>query len=237
MNDDWEEVDPARSAKPKASPSSPAAAIPLDTEMPTGSLTLPPGAGLIQSLVGQLPYWGMARTIRACRKMMEEKGALVTATTQLGQALLEHEKQKALWENRTAIVEAVKVEVGAKLDRAYQSQAEATLAREDAEAKLAAARRSRAQNEETNAAHGKADFYEAKRRADEAQRRYEDRLDGSDSSFRREMQQMNENKRNYEVLMKEKAADIERYGGEDKIPDFLRAFYDNLEDKLSFLKE
>ena len=38
----------------------------------------------------------------------------------------------------------------------------------------------------------------------------------------------------YDKLMAKKAADIAKYGGEDKLPNFLRAEYDRIEDSLGF---
>ena len=75
---------------------------------------------------------------------------------------------------------------------------------------------------------------EAAVRKEQADKKLADILSGEGgASFGDKYKMMNQAKRDYETLQIAKAKDIRKYGGEDKIPDFLRALYDQMEDSLA----
>ena len=58
-----------------------------------------PDVSLGQALVGQLPYWGAGRVIRAYRKAVDEGVAAVEANRLFYQGMRELEAEKVRWEN------------------------------------------------------------------------------------------------------------------------------------------
>ena len=179
--------------------------------------------------------FGLSTAIRSVRKTVEEKTALVSAERLLGQELVELEKQKEKWANISTIVEGVKTDTQAALvsSQAHMNKAKVELVQSKIELKLVEKRLADLELlEETEAAAREAQRYEMKARAAEAKARFEKsetppkKADGSEN--------IAELKKEYDDVMAMKKADVEKYGSDEKMPEFLRAAYERAEDKLGF---
>ena len=230
--------DPEETGEGRAQPYNPGREMRMNDDLPLEHVPQPTGMGLQQMLFGQLPYWGLARTIRACRMAMEEKLELVQVDTQLGAAFLEREKQKAVWENRGPIIEAVKLHANTLLDQAYVQGNIAKAARIDSEIALEEAKRRKLRHGEFADLNDERRKYEAEHHRNEAKAKRDKTTEEikSQSAFEKALKAGEENRRNHDTLMKEWNADIQKHGGKEKMPEFLTAFYMKLEDSLGFRK-
>ena len=176
--------------------------------------------------------FGLVRAIRSVRKTAEEKSALVAAERQLGEELIALEKQREKWANIDTIIEGVRTDVEASLLDS-QANKNRALVQSKIELKLAEKRLADLEPlEETEAAMRAQERYEMKARAVEAKARFEQaetpqtRADSAEN--------IEKLKKQYEEIMALKRADIEKYGSLDNMPEFLRAAYENAEDRLGF---
>lgn len=179
--------------------------------------------------------FGLVRAIRSVRKTVEEKSALVSAERQLGEELIALEKQREKWANIDIIIEGVRTDTEAGLlsSHANKNRAQVSLVQSKIELKLAEKRLADLELlEETEAAMRAQDRYEMKARAAEAKARFEaaeSSPKGADSP-----EHIEKLKKEFEEIMALKRADIEKYGSEENMPEFLRAAYDRAEDRLGF---
>ena len=179
--------------------------------------------------------FGVARAIRSVRKTVEEKTALVSAERQLGQELIELQKQKEKWANLSTIIAGVRTDIeGALLgSQANKNRAQVELVQSKIELKLVEKRLADLELlEETEAAIREAERYEMKARAAEAKAQFE--RGGKTSLNPNGAEAIAQLKKDYEEVMAMKLADLQKYGSEEQMPEFLRAIYERAEDKIGF---
>jgi len=200
--------------------------------------TLPALASSPQVSIGLgalIKNFGAVRAIRSVRKTVEEKTALVSAERQLGHELIELEKQKEKWNSLDSIREGVRTDIQAALSasKANKNRAEVELVQSEIELNLVKKRQADlGLLNETEAAIRQAERDEMKARAADAKRR----LEQGDATPPKphSPEAMAQLKKDYEEVAAMKRADIEKYGSEEKLPEFLRAAYEQAEDRLGF---
>lgn len=205
-------------------------------------LQLPPGPEAVSlgaALLHQYRYWGLTRTMNAYRRAVESGVAAVNVQAEFYQAARRVETEKARWENREQYREAARMEAEALI-----AHVEADI--EDARVRKAqSALELRGLNEQLSAAgmleeiaenNRAAELARAKRLRREEEQRLEELEGGASktSDFKERRARMEQARQDYEELMAEKEADIEKYGGEDNLPDWLVTMYEQLEDELAF---
>ena len=199
---------------------------------------LPPLSSSPQVAVGLgalITNFGVVRAIRSVRKTVEEKTALVSAERQLGQELIELEKQKEKWLKLGTILEGVRTDIDAALlaSQANRNRAQVGLIQSQIELKLAEKQQADLELlQDTEAAVRDAERYEMKARAAEAQGRFErGEVKPPEPHSPEAIAKL---KKDHEEIMVMKRADSAKYGSEEAMPEFLRAVYDRAEDGLGF---
>ena len=204
-------------------------------------LQMPPGVQgmtLGQALLGQTRYWGYRRAINAYRRAVEDKVDMVRAVTNLYGAIEDLEAQKISFGLRDERHEIARLNVLTKLDghRAARKMAEAQVF--ESELVLAAAKKRKAAQETLELFeqyNREAEVARAERLKLEEEQRLKDVKDGTEGgTFRKKLKEMERAKRDYDEMMQTKAEHITEFGGEDKLPGYLKTLYDNLEEDLGF---
>lgn len=196
---------------------------------PTASHEISVGLGAI------ITNFGASRAVRAVRRTIEEKTAMVAAERRLGEELIALENQKEKWRNLETIRQTVRENVEADLMEAQLRKKRAAVALIDGDIDLKRAEKRRADMaliEQIEADLIRTRSYEAKADARDAQKRFEGRMDDDKRGW--SAAKFAELKKEYEELMALKAEDIAKYGSEDAFPEFLRAAYAKAEDSLGF---
>ena len=197
---------------------------------------LAPDMTLGVALTERLRYWGVRRTLDTYRAVVESGLDLTQSLRSLYQAKRELEQEKERLANIDTYREGAAMEaeiflreVQARYRAAEQSEIEAQINLQKSKDRLAALEMLRQIDENDRAAE---EARAAVRRL-EAERQLEEmRGGGGGSGYRDRRRQLEQRRQDYEALMADKQADIEKYGGEDKLPHWLQTFYENLEDEL-----
>ena len=201
---------------------------------------LKPDMELGMALRERLRYWGYRRTLDTYRTVIASGLDVTQSLSALYRAKRELEEEKVRWEHVDTYRKGVAKEADAFLRDAQarylaaeENEIEAKIslqaAKDRAKDRLAALKVLRTIEEADRAAEAA----RAETRRLDAERQLEEaRNGGRGSSYRERRRQLEQQRKDYEALMADKQADIEEYGGEDKLPHWLQTFYDNLEDDL-----
>ena len=179
--------------------------------------------------------FGVVRAIRSVRKTVEEKSALVSAERQLGQELIELQKQREKWLNLATILAGVRTDIEASLlvSQANKNKALVELVQSQIALKLVEKRLADLELlEETEAAIREAERDEMKARAAEAKVRLQ--KVGTPPPDPNSAEAIAKLKKDHEEITAMKQADIAKYGSEEAMPEFLRAVYERADDQLGF---
>ena len=214
------------------------------SDSPSLQLHLPPGVagmGLGQALLGQLPYWGLKRTIDAYRKAVESGIDMQIAVTRFYESARGLEAEKARWENSGSYRDAAALEAEAFLDGARAMRDRAETARIASRMELNAVRRREADMEfllEIEKNNREAELLRSELVKEEIQKKINAvRDEPGGGGYNETRRQMVQRQKDYESLMKAKAEDIKKYGGEENFPEFVRIMYRKLEETLTFGEE
>ena len=197
---------------------------------------LAPDMTLGVALRERLRYWGVRRTLDTYRAVVESGLDLTQSLRALYEAKRELEQEKERLEN----IETYRVGA-AREAAAFLREVEARYDIADRNAEIAKRDAIQAKIDTKLFERRLADIevlalIESNERAAElakSQRELEEAQGGATgSSYRERRRELQQRRKDYEVLMADKQADIEKYGGEDKLPHWLQTFYDNLEDEL-----
>ena len=199
---------------------------------------LNPDMKLGLALQARLRYWGYRRTLDTYRTVVASGLDLTQSLSALYRAKRELEEEKERWGNVDTYREGVVKEAEAFLRNAQarylaaeENEIEAKISLQAAKDRLAALKVLRKIDENDRAAEAA----RAETRRLEAERQLEEaRNGGRGSSYRERRRQLEQQRKDYEALMADKQADIEKYGGEDKLPQQLKTLYENAEDDLGF---
>lgn len=213
-------------------------------------LTLPPdveGMTLGKALLGQWQYWGLARSIKACRRAVDERVNLSRSVTEFYQQEVSRGEAQARWLNIDMFREAAvnDVERHLKQSQADLTEAERNVVRaqrelEEEQRRLDEATRMREADKTAFAAdpelrkrirQAQLDREEADAliEKEKAEGRLAEVENSTGGSHRQRMRSMERAKKYYAELMAEKEKDIERYGGWEKMPEFLQHMYEQYE--------
>lgn len=250
-------------------------------------LVLPPAPdmydkSLQQAFFGQLPYWGMRRTLDAYHRAVESGVNVLNSIAAFYDAQVAVKKATTRWENIEAIRTGVEFEIQAEVFQADEKRTQAEIAlnkaqidllvsrkrleeidvyiaidqaeramkksevekqRVAADTELAEAKRelARAEDRLKNSADYKAiDKAERMRARAEAERKKEleerklaDLQAGAGgTNIRDKRKQLEQMKKDYELIQADKERDIAKYGSFEAMPDFLQTWYEQLEDSL-----
>jgi hypothetical protein len=250
-------------------------------------LVLPPAPNMYdmslqQAFFGQLPYWGMRRTLDAYHRALESGVNVQKSIAAFYDAQVEVAAAKMRWENIDAIRARVALDVQGELLQAEARRAQAEIDRNDAQRNLLvsrnrleavdeyiatdqaerAVRKSEAEKRrvaaDTELAEAKrelaraearlknsADYKaidkaeimraraEAERQKEIVERKLADLQAGAGgTNFRDKRKQLEQMKKDYEILQADKKRDIAQYGSFEAMPDCLQTFYEQLEDSL-----
>lgn len=197
---------------------------------------LAPDMTLGVALGERLRYWGVRRTLDTYRAVVESGLDLTQSLGSLYQAKRELEQEKERLANIGTYREGAAMEadiflreIQARYWAAEQSDIEAQINLQKSKDRLSALETLRKIEENDRAA----EEYRSEARRLEAEQQLEERRGGGGgSSYRERRRQLEQRRRDYEEMMAEKQADIEKYGGEDKLPHWLQTFYENAEEDL-----
>ncbi|WP_372923084.1 hypothetical protein [Roseovarius sp.] len=203
-------------------------ALDLKLELPPA----PEGVSLGAALLHQYRYWGLARTLNAYRRAVESGVAAVNIQTEFYQASRLVAMEKGRWENREQYREAARMEADVLLENVKARKAESELELRRLQEQLAAV----GMLEEIAKNNRAAELARAKRLRREEEQRLEELESGTPkkSNFKEHLAQLEQSRQDYEELMDVKKADIERYGGEENLPDWLATTYETFEEHLGF---
>ena len=205
------------------------------------SLALPPtvpempvGAALRR----RIQYWGLTRTLKTYRRAIEEAEKARRAMVRAYEADRELEQERERWRHREKYRKGAAVEADIylqeqwnRLARAQQEGRAATFEAELGQARLKAV----GDEVEIEAEQRRARRKRAQREAMEEEQKLEELSQRSPkSSFKEKLRALEQARRDHEELMALKQQDIERYGGEENLPEHLRQLYHNFEDELGF---
>ena len=192
-----------------------------------------PGMTLDRAILGKLQYWGARRTIDAYRKMIEAGTQSVQAQAEFLEAGRELIREEARLNKREEYREAARLEADEFLDRQKTRRNAAEVERLTSEHLLAIARE---QDEELAKVIAKnnqeAERLRSERALEEERQKLNETQGGRSATFQQRMRRMREAKQNYTELQTAKAEDIEKYGGEENLPEFLQHMYDQIEADL-----
>ncbi len=204
------------------------------------ALPLPPEATdvtLDRALLGQWRYWGAARTINAYRKMVEAGISSVHAQENFLAARSQLEAEQERWAQRDLARDIVKIGIETQHQKSLVQRSAAATALIDSEVLLEQAKDRKeamellriiaANNRETERLRSEVE-------KEKAQQELEELRGGKPASFNRKLRLLEDAKRNYAEFHAAKEKDIESYGGEDKLPEFLVSMYRQLEADLAF---
>lgn len=206
----------------------------MHVQMPPDVSDISLGAALLQ----QYRYWGIRRTIDAYRSAIESGVSALNLQTEFYSAMRTLDAEKARWEERDQYRAAARMEAQALIASVEADIVEAKVRKQRSEQELRnleqqeAARAMLKEIEENNRA---AELARAKRARQEEVKRLENAQNGNiDSGFAERRARLEQARKDYEELMAAKAEDIEHYGGETNLPDYLQTMYEKLEDELGF---
>ena len=199
---------------------------------------LKPDMELGMALRERLRYWGYRRTLDTYRTVIASGLDVTQSLSALYRAKRELEEEKVRWEHVDTYRKGVAKEADAFLRdararyvAAEENEIEAKISLQAAKDRLAALKVLRTIEEADRAAEAA----RAETRRLDAERQLEEaRNGGRGSSYRERRRQLEQQRKDYEALMADKQADIEKYGGEDKLPQQLKTLYENAEDDLGF---
>lgn len=203
-------------------------------------LHLPPGVkdmGLREALLGQWQYWGLRRTMNAYRHAVESGVAAVGSVNRFYEGLRELEGEKERWRSVETYREAARLEAEAVLERARAARNQARSERIESELRVFDLEQRAASVEllkmiQQNNLQAEAGRAQRQREAEE-QLLAEQQRGAGGTSFQKKLRQLEQMKQDYEDLRAAKAADVEKYGSEEAMPDPLRTMYEKLEDQLA----
>lgn len=227
-NGDYDDVKPVLSGQvlgPETGPDRQAG-----LQMP---LHFPPGVkgmGLGHALLGQVPYWGLKRSIDAYRLAVESGVAAVRVVREYHVEMRELEAEKERWANRQTYRDAAKLEAQILFENVKAAKNLAIAARMDSEMTVQAA------NDRLEAAEVIRVIQKNNLEADRirSERMVQEEREGlsGQGDFKKKLRNLEQSKKDYVDLMAAKAADIEEHGGEEKLPEFLATMYERLEEQL-----
>ena len=255
-------------------------------------LVLPPAPNMYdmslqQAFFGQLPYWGMRRTLDAYNRALESGVNVLNSIAAFYDAQVAVKKATTRWENIEAIRAGVKFGIQAEVFQADEKRAQAEIARNEAQRNLLVSRKrleeidvyiaidqaerdfrksevekrrvvadtelaeakrelaraeARLKNSADYKAIDKAEIIraraEAERKKELEERKLADLQAGAGgTNFRDKRKQLEQNKKDYELLKADKERDIAQYGSFEAMPDFLQTWYEQLEDSLGQQKD
>jgi hypothetical protein len=209
-------------------------AMELPLQMPPGVT----GMQLGQALLGQIPYWGLKRSLDAYRRAVESGVQALRVAGEYYEARRELEMEKARWENRDIYRDAAALEAMTLYEKLKTAQNLAIAGRIDSQERVQAATDRQQAAEiirliEKN--NREAENARAELRKLEAEEELADLKGGrGNGSFRKKLRAAEQAKIDYDEMMASKAEHIKEYGGEDKLPAYLRTLYENLEEDLGF---
>lgn len=212
-------------------------ALDLHLRQPPDAETVPLSTALLQ----QYRYWGVRRTLDTYRKAIESGVGALRVTEEFYKAARDVDVEKARWGNRAQYRDAARLEADALIVRAQAEIEDAKVRKARSELELRGLQRQLAaatimeEIEENNRA---ADLARAKRLRREEERRLEGGHGGhggkKPNDFSAKRAAIQQARADYEELMAEKAKDVDKYGGEDNLPDWVVSMYETLEDDLGF---
>ena len=203
-----------------------------DVRLPPTIPNIPIGA-----IVGRrVQYWGVRQAISSYRSLVQANVELSESITRLFRARRELEEERARWENIETYKDAARHEAEAVRHEAERQRNEAAVKakQQEVELQLLKDRLTDGEQERKKAKNIRAaEVIDSERERLEAEQRLK-QAQGKVSSAESDqwLEELKEMRAAYDKLMKEKEADIERYGGEDKLPHALQVFYDRMEDQL-----
>lgn len=207
-------------------------------------LQMPPGIqgmNLGTALLNQTRYWGYRRAINAYRKAVEDKTAMVQAVSSFYRGIADMDESKVRWEHRTEARETTRQKILAELDDSHTDRNHAKARRIESELVVEAAEQKRKSNEILlliNQYNLEAEQMTAERNKLDAARELAAARNGrGESIFQKKLRAVEDAKRDYDEMMAAKAEHVKEYGGEDKMPAYLRTLYQNLEEDLAFRGE
>ena len=198
---------------------------------------LGPDMAIGLALRERLRYWGYRRTMDTYRAAVASGIDLTQSLGTLYRTRRELEQEKERFARIDTYREGAAMEADIFLREmktrylaAEQKEIEAQISLQKTKDRLAALEVLRKIEENDRAAESvRAEL----RRLEEEQRLEELQGGGGGSGYRSKRRQLEQRRKDYEALMADKQADIEKYGGEDKLPPWLQTFYENLEDDLA----
>lgn len=228
---DEDEVRHGEILSPKSVQAEPGQGGGLAVQMPPVVRNMP----LSRAILGQLPYWGARRTIDAYRRMVDAGTDSLRTQTNFLEANRNLEAEKGRWENRAAYRQAAMLEADAFLDEQQTRRNGAAISKIQSEQMLTLARE---QDEELALIIAKnnqeAERLASERRLEEERQKLHETQGGRSASFHQKMRRMQEAKQNFDEIEAAKKADIEKYRGEENLPEFLSSMYVQMEADLSF---
>lgn len=196
-------------------------------------LHFPPGVrgmGLGQALLGQVPYWGLKRSIDAYRRAVESGVAAVRVVRDYHVAMRELEDEKERWGNRQTYRDAAKLEAQILYEKVTTAKNLSIAARMDSELTVQAAK-DRLEAAEVIRIIQKNNLEADRIRSERAVQEEREGLSGQ-GDFKKKLRNLEQSKKDYADLMAAKAADIDEHDGEENLPEFLITMYERLEDQL-----
>lgn len=202
---------------------------------------------LQQALFGQLKPWGLARTLDAYRRAIESGVNVLASISAFYEAQVAVDIAKERWRNIGTIRQAEKLKIDADLANWQSVYTTAIIGRNEAQIKRAIAedrlanidliieeeRKNREFEKEIGALNRATALNEARLKKEETERKLAGRQAGEGgNSFEDMMKQREEAVKNFALLEKRKAEDIKKYGSKESMPEFIQAWYDQLEDCL-----
>ena len=202
---------------------------------------LAPNMALGLAFTERLRYWGYRRTMDTYRAAVASGIDLTQSLSTLYRARRELEQEKERLANIDTYRAGAAMEaeiflrdIKARYLAAEENEIEGKIKLQAAKDRLAALEVLRKIEENDRAAdEARAEL----RRLDAEQKLEEARGGGGASGYRSRRRQFEQQRKDYEALMADKQADIEKYGGEDKLPQWLRTFYRKAEDDMGFDEE
>lgn len=202
---------------------------------------------LQQALFGQLPHWGLRRTLDAYRRAVESGVNVLGAISAFYEAKVEAEVATEHWHNIDTIRQAEKLKIHGELAYRQVEHNKALIALNKAQIDRAISedtlkdidsiteeeRKKREADRQIQELNRATALAEARWKKEEADRRLAGQQAGEGgSSFKDMLKQQEEAGKNFELLEKRKAEDIKKYGSKEAMPEFMQAWYEQLEDAL-----
>jgi len=204
-----------------------------------------PDMSIRRVLANRLKFWGYRRTLEAYRAAVASGVDLTKSLSSLYEAKRELEMERQRWADVDTYREAASSEADTFLREVRTRYLAAEAEEEEARKRLSEAKVERERSEQRAAGLRVLKIIEENEWASElaasekkrldAERTLEDaRYGDGKSSYRERRRELEQRRKDYEDLLAEKQSDIERFGGEDKLPHWLQTFYDQVEDDFGF---